>query len=381
MENNYFWVEIELKQKERFMLKCFKMRVSIFETKEEGNKLFVKIKAEDFKKMKHIWFVKIKKKDVTGVLKLKNQIKKHHIFLLACIFGIGLLFFLSRVMVKVEVIHSKKEIRDLVSLTLEEKGIKKNTLRKSYEEIEKIKKEILNEYPEKLEWIEIETNGMNYIVRVEERKIETMEEEKKSCHIIATKDGIIKNMIFKKGEAEVQINDSVKKGDILVRGIIKKDEIEKGTVCASGEIYAEVWYHVSVSLPMEYVTTKRTGKKRWNIRYRNSYYDDFIFRSRLQNYEEEKTPIFRFLGQEISFVTQYEVEKIKNTYSKEEAEEIAIKEALAKITSTLKEKEEIIDKKVLKKEEINSTMNIEVFVSVKESIGEVQEFEWEPVGE
>jgi len=73
MENNYFWVEIELKQKERFMLKCFKMRVSIFETKEEGNKLFVKIKAEDFKKMKHIWFVKIKKKDVTGVLKLKNQ--------------------------------------------------------------------------------------------------------------------------------------------------------------------------------------------------------------------------------------------------------------------------------------------------------------------
>ena len=41
---------------------------------------------------------------------------------------------------------------------------------------------------------------------------------------------------------------------------------------------------------------------------------------------------------------------------------------------TLDEKEEIIAKKVLKKEVNNSTMNIEVFVSVLEQIGERQEF-------
>ena len=50
---------------------------------------------------------------------------------------------------------------------------------------------------------------------------------------------------------------------------------------------------------------------------------------------------------------------------------------MAKIKSTLEEKEEILTKKVLKKEVNNSTMNIEVFVSVLEQIGTRQEFQIE----
>ena len=57
-----------------------------------------------------------------------------------------------------------------------------------------------------------------------------------------------------------------------------------------------------------------------------------------------------------------------------EAADKALELALEKISSTLEEKEEIIAKKVLKKEVNNSTMNIEVFVSVLEQIGERQEF-------
>lgn len=371
---SYIWVEVEQKKKDRLFLKCFKNRIPIYETSQIGDKLYIKIKESDFSKIKKFWFVKVKKNDVTGFYKLKENIFKYHIFLFCLIIGLGLLFIFSHVMVSVEVIHSKKEIRDLVFETLKEKGIKKNTFRKNFQEIEKIKNEILHMYPEKLEWMEIEVHGMNYVIRVEERKIEEEKKEKDACHIVAKKDGIVKKMIYSKGQAVVLVNDSVKKGDLLISGIIKKDEETRGVLCATGEIYAEVWYQVSASIPMNYDELVRTGKKRFNLRLRNSYYDDFIFKSRLDNYEEEKKSIFQILGNEFFFVTQYETLKKQKSYTEEEALEVALESITDKINATLSIKEEIIEKKVLKKEINNSTMNVEVFVSVLESIGEMQEF-------
>lgn len=371
---SYIWVEVEQKKKDRLFLKCFKNRIPIYETSQIGDKLYIKIKESDFSKIKKFWFVKVKKNDVTGFYKLKENIFKYHIFLFCLIIGLGLLFIFSHVMVSVEVIHSKKEIRDLVFETLKEKGIKKNTFRKNFQEIEKIKNEILHMYPEKLEWMEIEVHGMNYVIRVEERKIEEEKKEKEACHIVAKKDGIVKKMIYSKGQAVVLVNDSVKKGDLLISGIIKKDEETRGVLCATGEIYAEVWYQVSASIPMNYDELVRTGKKRFNLRLRNSYYDDFIFKSRLDNYEEEKKSIFQILGNEFFFVTQYETLKKQKSYTEEEALEVALESITDKINATLSIKEEIIEKKVLKKEINNSTMNVEVFVSVLESIGEMQEF-------
>jgi len=371
---SYLWIEVERRQKDRLLLKCFKNRIPIYETKEQEEKLFLKIAMEDYKKIKKFWFVKVKKRDVTGILKWKEKLLSNRVFLISCIFGLITLYLLTHLMVKVEVIHTKKEIRDLLTYSLEERGIKKNTWKKSYQEIEQIKKEILDEYPEKLEWIEIETQGMNYIVRVEERKLESLKEEKTSCHIVATKDGIVKDMIYSKGEAVVKTNDSVKKGDILISGIIKKDEEEKGVVCATGEVYGEVWYQVSASIPLNYKEKTQTGKKRWNLKLKNSYIDDFILKSRLESYKEEKKGVVNIFGNELSFVIQHETKEEEKTYTEEEAEILAIESSLEKISSTLEEKEEIIDKKVLKKELNNSTMNIEIFVSVKEQIGEVQEF-------
>ena len=57
-----------------------------------------------------------------------------------------------------------------------------------------------------------------------------------------------------------------------------------------------------------------------------------------------------------------------------------MEEVEEKVSSTLEEFESILYKKVLKKEQNNSTMDIEVFVAVLESIGEQQEFERELSG-
>ena len=207
-------------------------------------------------------------------------------------------------MLSVTVIHSKEEIRSLVLNALESRGVKKNSWRKEFGELEEIKNEILEMYPNDLEWMEIETHGMNYVVRVVERKLEEETEEPTACNIVAIKDGIIKEMVYSQGEKMFSQNDAVKKGDILISGSIKKDEETKNTVCATGEVYAEVWYQVSASVPMTYENFERTDKVRWNIKLKNNGYDDFLFKSRLENYEEEKHPLLTIFGTEVSFVKQ-----------------------------------------------------------------------------
>ena len=211
---------------------------------------------------------------------------------------------------------------------------------------------------------------MNYIVRVEERKLNDPNHEEKLCHLVALKDGIIKEMVYEKGMSLVKQNDAVKKGDILISGIIKNNEEEVGYTCAKGSIYAEVWYKVTVSIPLTYEEATKTGKKRWNFKLN----DTPIFKNRLTNFSEEKHLLLSLFGQKLYFVVQNEEEKQAKTYNEEEALEEATLKATSKVESTLKDKEKILTKKVLKKEVNDSTMVVEVFVVVLENIAQTQEF-------
>ena len=374
MKESYEWVSVKVSNPDRFFLKCHEKNIAIYEIQRMNNEVKIKIQTKDYSKLKQIWFIKIKKIEPIGIQALKKKIQKHHIFLIAIGIGLVFLYVLSHIMLSVTVVHSNQDIRFLLMNALEEKGIKENTWRKSYQEIEKIKQEILDEYPDQLEWLEIEVNGLNYIVRVEERKLEQEDLTPEACNVVATKDGIVKEMVYMNGEAIFKRNDSVKKGDILISGTIKKDEETKSTVCATGSVYAEVWYTVKASVPLSYEEYEITGKTRWNIKLKNTSYHDFLFKSRLETYDEEITPLFTLFGTEVSFVKQHETVKKVFTMEENEAADKALTLALEKISATLEEKETIIAKKVLKKEVNNSTMNIEVFVSVLEQIGERQEF-------
>ena len=158
------------------------------------------------------------------------------------LFFLILVNFFSQVIVSVTVIHENKEIRNLVTKELEEKGIKSFSLRKNYEALNAIKKEVLNQYKDQLEWLEIENVGMKYIVRVEERIINQPKDPKGFCHIVASKSGIVDQVKVSHGEALVQKGKYVEAGEVLISGEIKFNEEVKNNVCAEGEVLAEVWY-------------------------------------------------------------------------------------------------------------------------------------------
>ena len=371
---NYLWLKIKLKEKNKILLKCYKNKLYVYDSKEDKNYFYFKIKQEDQKLLKKISYTKIKIVDEIGLTKLKKYLKKYSIFIISLIIGLIIFYFLTHLIVKVEIIHSNKEIRDLLSIALEDKGIKKNTWKKSFKEIENNKESILKEYPDKLEWLEIEVKGMNYIVRVEERKIMEKENIKTSCNIVAIKDGLIKKIVYSKGEALVSTNDFAKKGDILVSGTLKKDEEIKDIVCATGKVYAEVWYKATIKVPLYKEENTQTGKVRYNFKIKNNNFNDFIFRSRLKDYEVETYPLFTLFNTTFSFAKQKEIIKKTVNYTDNELQQQADILVNEKVKQILNEDEEIINKKILQTNKDDTSYQVTYFLALLEQIGEQQSF-------
>ena len=362
-------IKVKTSKKDRLYKECYKKNINIYNIDEDNNYVYLLINEDDYKIIKSMWFIKVISKDYYGYKKWLNNKS-----LLVCVGIVLIVFILSIVLInnyiiKVQIIHENRELKDMLYSSLKEMGIKKNSWKKDYDELQDIKRKILEEFKDKIEWIEIENKGLTYIIRLEERKINPIKEIDEYCNVYAMKDGIIKKAIYESGVFLYEENDFVHKGDILISGDIKNNDEIVNKVCARGRVYAEVWYMVSVNVPIEKEVLTRTGKKRYNIKMISSFYNDYLFRNRLNDYEEDNKRIFKIFNISLYLSKQYEVSKNKVNYSDDEIQKIALEESKKKIQDKLSFGEEIIYQKVLKKEENNSTMNIEVFVTVLEQIG------------
>ena len=124
---------------------------------------------------------KIKIKNHEGIYKIRPFIIRNKIFLSCLVLGLFLLAISQNIIVKVDVIHSDKDIRQLVKEELEYYHVKSLTFKKSYKQLQEIKQKILDKYPDKLEWIEIENVGMTYKVRIEQRIITKIKDNNNLC--------------------------------------------------------------------------------------------------------------------------------------------------------------------------------------------------------
>ena len=77
---------------------------------------------------------------------------------------------------------------------------------------------------EKIEWLEIDSIGTKYVVKVEERIKNEPIVDNKTQHIVAKKNAMILEIYAESGEIKVKKNDYVEKGDVLISGFITKDE-------------------------------------------------------------------------------------------------------------------------------------------------------------
>ncbi len=367
---HYVTIRLKTSKKSNVLLKLNKINASIKNISYQKEYLVFDILKEDLKKVrKYLISEKIEIISDVGIYKIKNTLQKNLLLIIGAIFASIVFLILSNIIVSVNVIHENSKIRNLLYEALEERGVKRLTFKKSYKEYEKIISDIKNNYKNEIEWLEIDVEGMIINVRVEERIINSYDNKYNFCHVVAQKSGIIKNILTERGIALVQINDYVEKDEVLITGEIKLNEEVKNNVCASGLVYAEVWYNTHVSLPLNYEEKKKTGKMRYNFMVKDGQEEHVILKSRVNNAEVENILLWSFGNFKFYLQKEYEVNMETKKYTLEEATLKAKEQIYEKLALKGIEKKDKITEKVLKKNVINDNLDMDMFITIREQIG------------
>lgn len=336
----------------------------------EKDEVILNIYEESFEKI-CVLFNDVDVINYHGIKRAKYFFNKHKVVLLSFLLSYIFIILLSNIIFSVDIITNNNNIREILLEELNKEDIKKYKFIKSYKEIEGIKKKILENNKDNIEWLEIERIGTRYIINVTERIIAKKGKDERYTDIVASKDGMIKYIVSTSGVKVKEVNDVVKKGEVLITGKIINNEEVKSMVNSSGRVYAEVWYTVNTSVPYKHIKYEKTGEIINHI-----YLDVFGKKFTLiGKYETDKSMNETETLVEKPFLFFKVMNESKELYnykevnlSVEEAYEEAIKRSDKAIVDKLNVDEYIIDKKVLKKEEYSSKINIEVFYRVYENI-------------
>lgn len=370
-------VKITGKNVNNYLKRLITNKIELIDLKYNShNEAVVTIKYSDYLKLKTVRSsYDVKVTNTYGKLRIRNKMKRSYILLSSIILGIALIILLSNIIFSIEVIHTNKSVIELVGNELNKNGLKKYTFKKKYKDIKKIEDKILNDNKDKLEWISIEIVGTKYVVRIEERKIKNENNDNIYQDIVASKSGVIKKIIALSGEKKYEIDNFVSKGDTIIKGSITKPNNEVILTHASGLVYAEVWYQISVEYPYQYKEEILTGNKKniYYLKFINKRLELFNFK-KYKNFQKEPKILLYNNILPINLVKekQYEVNIIDEIYTTEEVINKAITLAESRLMSSNKKIDKIERVSIIKKEEYDSKIKLDLFISVIEEIGEVK---------
>lgn len=359
--NNYIYIKV-INNIKRFINKCNKYNIELFNVNYvNDNEIIVKIKKENLDSIvQYNYYSKIEIYKKIGIDYLIEKILYLKYLILLFLLCLIIMYFISNIILKVNVIHSNKKIRELVYDELEEHGIKKYSLKKNFNEIDNIKNKILNNNKDKLEWISITNVGMTYVVRVEERILDDIKKTNEYCNVISNKEAVITKIYSDSGDILVNINDLVKKDDILIDGKIKLEEEIKGYICSSGSIYGNVWYNTSISVKRNYQKKEYTDKKRINFNFKNK-----VLRNNKYNLFD-----IEYIIKNKLFSLYREKEYILKSYKYSELDGInyALEKLEEKFNTKLGKNGKVIKTKIMNKNITNDLISIDVFIVTDELI-------------
>ena len=353
----------------RFIIKLNKKNINIYQVFKKNNDCCYLIIdynfLDDVIKYKAMYDIEVI--DYLGPIKIKKKIFKNIYFIISLLLALIIIFILTRLTFNIKIITNNQKLNKLLKDELKIYGIYKYAPLKNYQELTEIKKKILTKYKDTFEWLEIEKHGTEYIIRFEQRIENKKEDDTNVYDIVALKDSKIMELDVDSGQIIKNINQYVKKGDVIVSSDIKLNDEIKSQTSAKGNIYGEVWYKVIITIPNDYKEKKLSGRSI------NTYSLNFISFKILFNKSSffDKIEMSKPIISNNIFPISFNKENIKEVVIlKNNKKDLALKMGLDKIKKNLKDKEEIIDYIILNEKKDNDEYTLELFISVKEEIGD-----------
>ena len=204
-------------------------------------------------------------------VKLKVQDEEHgHLFLRDHFTLLGLVFFLCIPIIlnsflwDVEIHSATPETEDAVAeIIKKDLKIYQGKSMKQLPSEAHIRQTILATHPE-LSWVFISKIGSKMQVEVQYAPVvESVEEDTAKGNLVARSSGVITHANVLSGERLVTENMTVYKGDLLVSGIIRYDNVDH-IVGAKGEVFADYWLNTEFSIPVE-IEMETVEDRAWKI--------------------------------------------------------------------------------------------------------------------
>ena len=334
----YLIIKINGNATERFINLCFNKRIFIWNLNNvDGDYVFI-IKAKDYKRLKPI----AKKTKMIPKIIVKaglpfyiHKYRKRKMFFTGIILCGILVYILSLFIWNIQILGGYKYTPEAMIKFLDENeistGIKKNKV-----DCQEVEENIRLAYKD-IGWVSAEIKGTRLIIKITETNMPAPATKTLTpSHMVATKDLIIEDIVTRSGQPLVKPGDVVKKGDILVSGIVPVmgdfgDVLRNQPVVADATILCKSYYDYSDIFSMEYDKKNYTGNEKkgfylsylekklflYNPRY---YYDtyDIIVNENILHITDTYYLPFKFGTRT---VRAYTLEK--TLYLPEEAKEIA----------------------------------------------------------
>lgn len=364
---------------ERFINMTISNGIYIWDIKKLSyTSITAKIGLENFKKMREI----VRKTNSSIAIQEKRglpfliiNIKRHKFFTASILILIILFYIMCSHIWMIEITGAKEIDPKLVLEAVNQEGLKEGVL-KSRLSKHSIENKVLIKL-QQLSWVGIQIRGTKATVEIVEKTVEPeIISKTDACDIIASKSGVINKILILNGDGIVKDGKTVKKGEVLVTGIIVRENTETRYVHSIAQVTARTWYEEAEEIELKQTEFKETGRKatQYTLKILEKEFAmkksiPYLEYTKLQ--EEKNILSFGNYVFPIKLISNKytELVKVPKSLTVEEAKKKCEERLNAKIKLKLSEDAVILDKKIDYYVEKNA-VKAKISVEVMEEIGE-----------
>lgn len=258
---------------ERFINLCIADQILLWGISKNNEDIIAWIGLTDFFRIRPLVVcsrTKIKVLSHRGLPFVIKRIKRRKMMLVGVVLFIILLNLLSSYIWFVEITGLKNVPEEGIRYIADQQGLKAGVVKDGLN-VKIVEREILLNVPE-VAWVGINFTGTKAIIEVVEKTM-PKQEDKAPAHIIAAKNGVITEIIALAGQPSVKIGDTIKKGDLLVKGFIPEPapaadagqpqviNVPGQLIRAKGIVKARVWYESYAEVERKEKSVTRTGNR------------------------------------------------------------------------------------------------------------------------
>ena len=343
-------IKIEGYYIEKFLNIITNRKIFLWGIKRKGNEqIYAKVGDSEFDKIidiaekNGINIEIINEKGLPNIL--KKYKKRKYFFILIAIFLV-FLGISSNFIWNIEITGNEKINKDEILKMANDYGLKIGMMKSKIETKNIINKIRMNR--EDIAWIGIDFKGTNAIIKVVEAKEKPeIIDEKDYTNIVAKKDAIITKISAQNGTILKNVNDEVKKGDVLIAGYMQGNYTDKYYVHSIGEVKGKVKYSDTEKILKSEIIKNKTGKKekKYSLKFNKIKINLYKKYSKYKKYDtivtEKNLKLFNnfYLPIEIIKYENEEVNENEITNSKEDAKNKGELMAKQKLEDNLKNNE------------------------------------------